>query len=172
MSDYRLLIGFIEILQTVTTCNYSTISGSHILQLTTTRIKSSQSAVSSPTLSGNGFQRHSFLSFRVHVLYWLASISQLNLDFLFLQHLGTDSIENTASNISSTIVSCSCLRDRVTNIASPLVHWCVLWVCCLATGIVYRVIIIAPIFLGRCPSLSTHESESMLRTAERSFVGW
>jgi hypothetical protein len=43
--------GFIEHLQIVTTSNYSALSNSHILQLTTARSKSSQSAVYSPVVA-------------------------------------------------------------------------------------------------------------------------
>jgi hypothetical protein len=44
---FRLVIGFIEHLQIVTTSNYSTNTNSHTLQFTTAHMKSSQSAVSS-----------------------------------------------------------------------------------------------------------------------------
>jgi hypothetical protein len=39
------MTGFIEHLQNVTTKNYSAVGNSHILQFTTARIKSSQSAL-------------------------------------------------------------------------------------------------------------------------------
>jgi hypothetical protein len=45
------MIGFTEHLQNVTTNNYSTNANSHILQCTTARTKSSQSAVSSPVVT-------------------------------------------------------------------------------------------------------------------------
>jgi hypothetical protein len=54
--------------------------------------------------------------------------------------LGTVRIENTASN-SSIVSSRSCRTDRVENISSQLVHWCVLGICCLAMDVFYRVII-------------------------------
>jgi hypothetical protein len=44
---FRLVIGFIEHLQIVTTNNCSTIANSHTLQFTAACTKSSQSAVSS-----------------------------------------------------------------------------------------------------------------------------
>jgi hypothetical protein len=50
-----------------------------------------------------------------------------------------DLIENTASNIS-VVASRGCRTDRVENISSQLVHWCVLGICCLATDVVYGVI--------------------------------
>jgi hypothetical protein len=45
-----LVIGFIELLQIVTTSNYSAIANSHTQQFTTARTKSSQFAVSSPVV--------------------------------------------------------------------------------------------------------------------------
>jgi hypothetical protein len=45
---FGLVIGFIDNLQLVTTTNCNAIANSHILQFTTARAKSSQSAVSSP----------------------------------------------------------------------------------------------------------------------------
>jgi hypothetical protein len=51
-----------------------------------------------------------------------------------------DHVENTASNCSSIAVSRSCHIDCVVNAASQLVHWCVLGICFLASGVVYRVI--------------------------------
>jgi hypothetical protein len=45
---FGLVIGFIEHLQIVTTCNYSVVARSHIMQFTTARTESSQCAVSSP----------------------------------------------------------------------------------------------------------------------------
>jgi hypothetical protein len=57
-----LAIGFIKNLHNVTTNKYNAIANSHTLQFTTTRSKTSQSAVSSPAVAC------SFLSFRVHVL--------------------------------------------------------------------------------------------------------
>jgi hypothetical protein len=48
-------------------------------------------------------------------------------------------MENTASS-NSIAASCSCLMDHIENTTSLLVNWCVLGICCIATGIVYRVI--------------------------------
>jgi hypothetical protein len=48
---FGLVIGFIGILQTVTTINYSVIANSDALQFTRARTKPSQSAVSSPILA-------------------------------------------------------------------------------------------------------------------------
>jgi hypothetical protein len=48
---FGLIIGFIEHLQVATTRNYNAIANSNTLQFTTTRTKSSQSAVSSPVVS-------------------------------------------------------------------------------------------------------------------------
>jgi hypothetical protein len=47
----RLIIGFIDNLQIITTINYSAVANSHILQFTTVCTKSSQSAVSSPVVA-------------------------------------------------------------------------------------------------------------------------
>jgi hypothetical protein len=46
-----LVIGFIEILQLLTTKNYNVLTNSSILQITTAHAKSSQSAVSSPVVA-------------------------------------------------------------------------------------------------------------------------
>jgi hypothetical protein len=51
-----------------------------------------------------------------------------------------DRIQNTASNSYSIVASRSCGTNRVENTSSQLVYWCMLGICCLATGIVYRVI--------------------------------
>jgi hypothetical protein len=55
MSDYRrgldLVIGFIELLQKLTTSNYSSIANSHKLPFTRAYTKFSQSAVSSPVVA-------------------------------------------------------------------------------------------------------------------------
>jgi hypothetical protein len=64
---FGLVIGFIGLLQIVTPSYYRAITNSHIQQFTTACIKSSQSTVSY-WLSGNGFQRYSFLTFRVQQL--------------------------------------------------------------------------------------------------------
>jgi hypothetical protein len=45
-----------------------------------------------------------------------------------------------SSNSSSTVASRSSHMDPIENNSSQLVHWCVLEICCLATGDVYRVI--------------------------------
>jgi hypothetical protein len=67
---FGLVIGFIELLQNVTTRtnNYSANANSHTLQFTIACTKSSQSAVSSLVSPGDGFQCHSFLGFCVHIL--------------------------------------------------------------------------------------------------------
>jgi hypothetical protein len=48
---FGLVIGFTELLQNVTTNNYSANANSHTLQFTTARTKISQSAVSSPVVA-------------------------------------------------------------------------------------------------------------------------
>jgi hypothetical protein len=48
---FGLVIGFIELLQIVSTGNYSAIANPHTLQFTTARTKSSQSAVSLPVVA-------------------------------------------------------------------------------------------------------------------------
>jgi hypothetical protein len=54
--------------------------------------------------------------------------------------LGADHIENGASN-STSIVACAAVSRTAYRTPLPqLVHWCVLGICCLATGVVYRVI--------------------------------
>jgi hypothetical protein len=47
VDGFGLVIGFIGLLQNVTTSNYSAIVNSHTQQFTTARTKSSQSALSS-----------------------------------------------------------------------------------------------------------------------------
>jgi hypothetical protein len=49
---FELVIGFIELLQNITTSNYSTVANSYTLQFTTAHTKSFQSAVSSPVVAG------------------------------------------------------------------------------------------------------------------------
>jgi hypothetical protein len=46
--EFGLVIGFIELLQNITTSNYSAVANSRTLQFTTAHTRSSQSAVSSP----------------------------------------------------------------------------------------------------------------------------
>jgi hypothetical protein len=55
-----LVIEFFAHLQIVTTSNSSATTNSHTQQFTRARTKSSQSALSSPVLSGSGFQRRTF----------------------------------------------------------------------------------------------------------------
>jgi hypothetical protein len=58
-----------------------------------------------------------------------------------------DRVENTASNNSSIVASRNCRTDHVENTASQLAHWCVLGICCLPTGVVYRVIILQRVYM-------------------------
>jgi hypothetical protein len=51
VTEFGLVMGFIELLQIETTSNYSAITISHTLQLTTARTKSFQCAVSSPVVT-------------------------------------------------------------------------------------------------------------------------
>jgi hypothetical protein len=50
MSDFGLVIEFIEHLQNLSTSNYSAVANSHSLQFTTARSKTFQPAVSSPVV--------------------------------------------------------------------------------------------------------------------------
>jgi hypothetical protein len=74
MDGFGLVMRFIEILENVTTNNYNTIVNPHTLQFTTAHTKSSSLLYLHRSLSGNGFQLRSFLSFRVHALTgrWLS----------------------------------------------------------------------------------------------------
>jgi hypothetical protein len=141
---FGLIIGFVKLLQYVTTNNCSGNCNSHTLQFSTSCTKSSQSAVSSPVVTGNGFQCHNFLSFRVHVITgWrlphisligpaetlrLVAISQQPPTLLTaiskpshsrscssLYSLGMDRIENTSPISSSVVASCSYRTDCVEN---------------------------------------------------------
>jgi hypothetical protein len=51
MDEFGLIAGVTEHLQMVTTSNYRANTNSYILQFTTARTKSSQSAVSSPVVA-------------------------------------------------------------------------------------------------------------------------
>jgi hypothetical protein len=96
----------------------------------------------------DGFQRRSFLSFRLHFPYWTATISQLthysnwliprlaaishqpstlltavsrlprNRSSCSSYNLGTDRTENTSPNSSSTVASISYHTDHVENTTS------------------------------------------------------
>jgi hypothetical protein len=44
------------------------------------------------------------------------------------------------TNSLSVVASRSCRKDRVENTDSQLAHWCSLGICCLGTGVVYRVV--------------------------------
>jgi hypothetical protein len=45
------------------------------------------------------------------------------------------------SSVAISTVACAAIgADRVENIAFQPVHWCMLEMCCLATGVVYRII--------------------------------
>jgi hypothetical protein len=89
-------------------------------------------------LSGNGFQCRRFLNFHVHVLTgWRLSHNYPSSKLVLTITPSMDCTENTSPNSSSIVVSCCCCTDRVENIALWLVHWCLLGICCLATGIVY-----------------------------------
>jgi hypothetical protein len=52
-----------------------------------------------------------------------------------LYSLGMDHIENISLSSSSIFASPSCRTDCAENIASPLLHCCLLQICCLATGV-------------------------------------
>jgi hypothetical protein len=87
---------------------------------------SSQSAYLQSLLPDNGFQRRRYFNFRAHVLTGRDCLTTNKiLDLSCLSHLGTDSIENTASNSYSIVGSRSCHTDHVENTASKLVYWCV-----------------------------------------------
>jgi hypothetical protein len=60
IDGFRLVIGFIDHLQIVTTSNYSAIANSRTLQSTTTRTKSSQSAMSTPVVAWLRLQWRTF----------------------------------------------------------------------------------------------------------------
>jgi hypothetical protein len=83
-------------------------------------------------LPGNGFQSRSFsASVLTPLLVGDCLTTKYNLHLSCLQHLDTDRVENTASNISPILASRSCRTDIVENTSSQLVHWCVLRICCL-----------------------------------------
>jgi hypothetical protein len=138
-----LVIVFIEHLQIITASNYSTIANSHTQQFTTSRTKSSQSAVSSPVVVWQRVPNLLISQLSCSLLYWPATLSQLNFTLTLLITTWHGCIENTSPNRSSIVASHNCCTNRVEHSASQLEHWCVLGICCghyLATGVVYRVI--------------------------------
>jgi hypothetical protein len=62
---------------------------------------------------------------------------------LYPQTLGSNSTDHSTENTSpnsSIVASRSCRTDLVENTAYKLVHWCVLEICCLPTGVIYSII--------------------------------
>jgi hypothetical protein len=94
------------------------------------------------SLSGNGFERRSFLNFRVHALA-CPRLSQLNSRAVLHITPWNGPQRKSSPNISPIVASRNCCTDRVENTASQLVHWCMLRICCgyrLTTAVVYRAI--------------------------------
>jgi hypothetical protein len=72
----------------------------------------------------------------------LAAVSRLsrNRSCSSLYSLGTDRIENASPNSSSIAASLTYRMDRVENTSFQLLHYCLLWICCLATGVIQLLI--------------------------------
>jgi hypothetical protein len=68
IDEFGLVIGFIELLQNVTTSNYSALANANTIQLTTACTMSLRKLYLHRLSPGNGFQSCSFLCFRVHAL--------------------------------------------------------------------------------------------------------
>jgi hypothetical protein len=135
-TGFGLVIGFTELLQNVTTNNYSANNNSHTLQFTTARTKYYLSAVIftncrlvtasmfTSLLAGNCLTTNSYSSncCLKTLLFHNHSCS--------LYSLTMDHKENAFPNSSSIVASRSYHKDSTYNIASQLFHCCVLWICC------------------------------------------
>jgi hypothetical protein len=155
---FELVIGFIEVLQNVTTSNCSAFANWHSLKFTTALIKSFQSAVFTsrclvtasnavtssasvftPLLVGDCLPPSSQAGGH------LAPTSCSSDRFRLTKHLNylaynTYCTENIASNSSSIVASRSCSTDWVENTSSHLDNGYVLGICCLTTEVVYKVL--------------------------------
>jgi hypothetical protein len=158
-TGFGMAIGLIEHLQTVTTSNYSAVANSHTLQFTTAR----DLLCLHQSLPGSGFQRRTFsllwvpelspclcYSFCVHALtgrrlspkYWTHNFTHLKWTNstvcpLITSRRGPHRIH--CPSVTVSIVACAAFgTDRTEYSTSRLVHWCVLGICCVATGVVYN----------------------------------
>jgi hypothetical protein len=102
------------------------------------------------SLSGNGFQHRSFLSFCVHALIGRGLTPKyLNSGFVLL--ITSRQGQHRKHLFSSSIVAPRrCPTDRLENTSPQLVHWCVLGNCCVATGVVYGVITQQRVYMLQC----------------------
>jgi hypothetical protein len=135
-TGFGLVIGFTEPLHNVTTTDYSNNANSHTLQCNTASNMYFQSA-----FSGNGFQCRSFLSFHVHALTgrrlppnYLNSRLVLRITAWHGPHR-----KHRVQHFFYCF-STSCRTAGAENISFQLVHWSVLGICYLTTGVVYGVI--------------------------------
>jgi hypothetical protein len=127
-----LVVRFVEHLQIVTTSNCSAIPNSHTLHalcfpvcciFTGCRLATAFKAVA--------FSASVFTSLLVDDCLTTHYILVLTC----IQHRSSDRTENTSPNSSYIFASRSCNKDRDENIASQLLHCCILQICCLATGV-------------------------------------
>jgi hypothetical protein len=144
-TGFRLVIGFFKHLRIVTTSNCIGLSLIHTLYNSLQQALSLLSLLYLHRLSpGSGFQRRSFLSYRVRTLTGRRlSHNSLNSRLVLLVTPRHGPHKNTSPSSSSIVVSRSCRADRVDNVAYQLLHWCMLRICCghyVATAVVYRVV--------------------------------
>jgi hypothetical protein len=140
-----LVIGFIGLIQIVTTRNYRAIANSHTLKFTTAFTKSSQFAVSSPVVAW--WRKSTCSLLPCSHFYRLAIVSQVtHCSKCPAYNISAQSAQKHRSSVSVYIVAFASVWMPTWSLLSY----------CLATAVVYRTTTKQMLYncLSRCPCLA------------------